>query len=97
MARQAQALSISNQHCSISCMARTSESVSEPLRFSVRISPGNVDLAPGNPEFDAKKAATIAAREQRYIGYMHAKADAGELDLSEWNDRDRIIAAQAGL
>jgi hypothetical protein len=81
-------------------MAQTTETASEPLRLRVRVSPGNVDLVPGNPEYEDRRAATFPLREQKYIEYLQAQAVAGELDFlsgDETQDRTAIAAEASHL
>jgi hypothetical protein len=78
-------------------MTQTAEPAAELLNLRVRVNPGNVDLVPGNPEYEARKAATLPLREQKYIEHLQAQADAGELDFLPGDAKDSaVIAAEAG-
>ena len=78
-------------------MTQTAESASEPLRLHIRINPGNVDLTPGNPTYEVRRAAMLAIGGAKYIEGLQAQAAAGELDfLPGDNTQDRVIAAEAG-
>jgi hypothetical protein len=78
-------------------MTQTAEPASEPLRFHIRINPGNVNLVPGNFEYEARRAAMLAIREAKYIEGLQAQAAVDELDFLPGDDtQDRVIAAEAG-